>query len=209
MGKNTHPGSVLKKSDFNRELVHQIGNLLGRMHLNGTLGFGDLTQPYDLRSDPIFHFNKKFEEGFSECSNHLPKILLEKCRLYYDTHLHLLSSRNKSCLVHRDFRPGNIIVHEGKIQGIIDWAGARASFSEEDFCPLEMEEWSSDIIFKQAFLTGYASIRPVPEYDDIMPLLRLNRAIAVIGFTVKRNTWNGCHAKAYQIKKDILEKFSF
>ncbi len=38
-----------------------------------------------------------------------------------------------TCVVHRDYRPGNLIVHDGKLQGIIDWTGARTSFAEEDF----------------------------------------------------------------------------
>ena len=83
-----------------------------------------------------------------------------------------------------------MIVNEEKISGIIDWAGARGGFTEEDFCPLEFGEWSMNINIKQSFLNGYASIRPVPDYHNVMPLLRLSRAIATIGFTVKNGTWN-------------------
>ena len=32
----------------------------------------------------------------------------------------------------------------GIITGIIDWASARASFAEEDFSPLELDEWSNE-----------------------------------------------------------------
>ena len=91
--------------------------------------------------------------------------------------------------MHRDFRPGNIIVHEGKLQGIIDWAGARASFAEEDLCSLEHGEWSNNPHSIKPLLAGYASIRPVPDYMRLIPFLRLNKAIATIGFTVKRGTW--------------------
>lgn len=35
-------------------------------------------------------------------------------------------------------------------------------------------------------LNGYASIRPVPDHEVVMPFLRLDRAIAIIGFTVNR-----------------------
>ena len=60
---------------------------------------------------------------------------------------------------------------------------------------------------KTSFLAGYASIRPVPEYSAMMPLLRLNRALAIIGFTLKRGIWEGSGSKAYQFYRRFLESF--
>ena len=199
------PGRLLKTTDMNDTLAYEIGSNLARIHLNRTAGYGDLIQPHDLKSDPRIHFTLKFEEGFNECSNHLPKELIEQCRHYYDTHINLLKTSDGPCMTHRDFRAGNVIVYNGKIQGIIDWASARASFAEEDFCPLEHGEWPAHLTFKKAFLAGYASIRPVPDYSAMMPLLRLNRAFATIGFTVKRGTWKSCHACLYQYNRQFLE----
>ena len=109
------------------------------------------------------------------------------------------------CIVHRDFRPGNLLIHNGKLQGIIDWAGARASFAEEDFCSLEHGEWSNNLNIKKSFLSGYASIRSVPDYNRLLPFLRLNKAIATIGFTVKRETWKNSSAPLYQYNRQYLE----
>jgi Ser/Thr protein kinase RdoA (MazF antagonist) len=166
-----------------------------------------LTQPHDLNHDPRVHFTRKFEEGFSECSNHLSKELLDPCRRYYDEHVNLLAVVDGPCMIHRDFRPGNVMVYEGKLQGIIDWASGRTSFAEEDFCPLEQGEWGTNQTTKKSFLEGYASIRSVPDYKAIMPLLRLSRAIAVIGFMVKNGTWNSTHARVYQLNRQFLETF--
>lgn len=63
------------------------------------------------------------------------------------------------CAVHRDYRPGNLMVHQGKLQGIIDWAGARASFAEEDFCSIEHGEWMVAPHLKKALLDGYTTER--------------------------------------------------
>mgnify|MGYP000859412071 CR=1 FL=1 len=93
------------------------------------------------------------------------------------------------------------MVHEGKLQGVIDWAGARASFAEEDFCLLE--PWLND--FFPHFLAGYAEIRKVPQYKSLIPFLRLNKAIATIGFTVKKGTWNTTAAKLYQLNRQFIE----
>lgn len=200
-------GTLLKKTDFTEQLAYDIGALLARIHLNRVAGFGDLTQPQDLSPDPRVYFTCKFEEGFAECSNHLPKTLIEQCRHYYDTHLHLLASVDGPCMIHRDFRPGNVMVYDGKLQGIIDWASGRASFAEEDFCPMELGEWPTCPTSKKSFLAGYASIRPVPDFNAMMPLLRLSRAFATIGFTVKHGTWANRHARVYKFNRQFLETF--
>lgn len=201
------PGTLLKITDFTPNLAYEMGALLARIHLNRVSGYGDLTQPESLSSDPRIHFTLKFEEGIDECSNHLPKSLIEQCRLYYDRNLNLLTSVDGPCIIHRDFRAGNVIIYNEKIQGIIDWSSGRASFAEDDFCPMEHGEWPSNPTRKKSFVAGYASIRPVPDYTAIMPFLRLNRALAIVGFTVKRGTWESSNARVYQFNRRFLETF--
>jgi Ser/Thr protein kinase RdoA (MazF antagonist) len=199
------PGALLKTENLTSALAYEIGSALARIHLNRVADYGDITQPQTLTPDPQVYFGMKFEEGLSECSNHLPQSLLKKCRTYYDTHLSLFDSVGGPCITHRDFRPGNIIVNDGKLQGIIDWSSARASFAQEDFCFLEHGDWPMDSTNKQSFLSGYASIRPVPDYGAIMPLLRISRAIAIIGFSVKRGIWKTSMTPQYQFNRSFLE----
>lgn len=196
------PGTLLEMTDLTDALAYEIGSLLARIHSNRTAGYGDLIQPENLSPDPRVHFTQKFEEGLEECSNHLPRALIEQCRSYFHTHLHLLDSADGPCIVHRDFRPGNLIIHDRKVQGIIDWASARASFAEEDF-----GQWPPQFTRNQSFLAGYASIRPLPDYSAMMPLLRLSKAAATIGFTVKRGTWQSSSARLYQCNRQFLDTF--
>ncbi len=201
------PGEVLKTSNITDALAYEIGSLFAKIHLNPAAGYGDLTQPENLTPDPRVYFTLKFEEGIDECINHLSEALIERCRRYYDTHIHLLASVDGPCMIHRDFRPGNVIIHEGKLQGIIDWAGGRGSFAEEDFCPMEHWEWPMNPEIKKSFLAGYANIRPVPNYSAIMPLLRVSRALNVVGFTVKRGIWKTNYARVYEFNRRFLETF--
>jgi Ser/Thr protein kinase RdoA (MazF antagonist) len=201
------PGTLLKIIDLTDTLAYDIGSRLAGIHLNRVKGYGDLTQPHDLSPDPRIYFTRKFDEGFAECSNHLPRTLLDQCHQYYDAHINLLSSVDGPCMIHRDFRPGNVIVNNGKLQGMIDWASGRASFAEEDFCPLELKEWGEQPSRIKSFLRGYESIRPIPDYSAIMPLLRLSRAFATIGFTIKHGTWANRHARLYQIHRQFLDGF--
>ena len=109
--------------------------------------------------------------------------------------------------MHWDFRPGNIVAFNGTIQGIIDWSSSRSDFAEEDFCLMEHDDWANDPATKESFLSGYASIRPVPDYTEIMPLLRLNKALASIGFTVRTNTWATKNAQFYERNRQYIETF--
>lgn len=199
------PGRLLTLDDLSDTLCHETGSLLARIHLESVKGYGDLTDPTFLSPDPRVPFTLKFEEGLKECEGHLSALVLEKCRQYYDQQVDMLVATDGPCIVHRDFRPGNLIIDEGKIQGIIDWSSARGGFAEEDFCPLEFGEWSTNPSCKQAFLAGYASLRQVPAYAPLLPLLRLSRAIAAIGFTVKRDIWQGQGSKIYQFSRQYLD----
>lgn len=198
-------GGLLKLEEFAGVLAYEVGSVLARIHLNRLGGYGDLAQPDNLNPDPRVHFTQKFEEGVIECSQNLPRALLEQCRRYYDSHLDLLLAADGPCMIHRDFRPGNLMVDGGKFQGVIDWAGGRAGFAQEDFCPLEHGEWGFNLASKKRFLEGYAAIRSVPDYGVMMPLLRLSRAFATMGFTVKQGTWQSSHARLYQANRQFLE----
>lgn len=196
-------GDLLKSEAINKTLTWEIGSLLARIHIEHANGYGDLTDPSHLSDDPRIAFTMKFEEGIEECKGHLPENLLETCRRHFDKDIDLLLSADGPCVIHRDFRPGNIIASDGKVRGIIDWSSSRGGFAEDDFCPLEFGEWPANC--KGSFLEGYASVRKVPDYKPMMPLLRLSRAVAAVGFTVKRGTWESRNSKLYQFSLSHLE----
>lgn len=196
-------GDLLKSEAITGALAEEVGSILARIHLERAKGYGDLTDPHHLSTDPRFPFTIKFEEGLEECKGHLSDSLLKTCRRHFDNDIRLLLSADGPCIIHRDFRPGNIIASEGKARGIIDWSSGRGGLAEEDFCPLEFGEWPEGC--KDSFLNGYSSIRKVPDYKSMMPLLRLSRAVAAVGFTVKRGTWESKNSKLYQFNRRYLE----
>jgi len=179
------PGSPVTIYEVTDALAYDMGKLLAKIHMHRTNGYGDLLYPEELCSDARQSFAFKFEEQLAECQHHLPKPLLDKHWTYYTEHLDLLKAVDGPCIIHRDFRPGNIIAHNGQLQGIIDWSTGKAGFAQEDFSSMEQGEWSKDAATKESFLSGYASIRPVPDYAKIMPLLRIGRAFAVVGYFLK------------------------
>lgn len=200
-------GDLLKAENVTEYLAYEMGSLLAKIHSNKTAGYGDLTQPHTLSNNPSFYFTYKFEESLSECRGHLPESLLERCRKYYALHISLLNSADGPCITHRDFRPGNIIVNRGKVEGIIDWSSARGSFAEEDLCYLALGEPFVGKSYKENFLSGYDSIRRVPDYEHLLSLLHFSRAIAIIGFTVKSGTWQDKNACLYKKSCQSLATF--
>lgn len=197
------PGTLLKKDLVTDAIVYAIGELLACIHLERTESYGDLIEPATLNQDARLGFTMKFQEGLQECEGHLSKALLASCQHHFDRDIDLALSSDGPCIIHRDFRPGNLIVNGEKIAGIIDWSSGRSGFAEEDFCPLEFGEWPKRC--KTAFLKGYASVRKVPDYKTIMPLLSLSRAIGVVGFTIKRGLWNTTQKNLYQLNLDYLQ----
>ncbi|CRX37607.1 phosphotransferase family protein [Estrella lausannensis] len=184
------PGTLLTNKTLSEEIAFEAGAILAKIHLFRIHGFGDPVNPETLSLDPKDYFAKKFEEGLSECTGNLSESLLKKCRIYFQEQLPLLDSADGPCIAHRDFRPANILTDGNKITGVIDWAGGRSGFAEEDFCPIEDGSWGMDEKQLQAFRRGYKTVRPLPATDKTLSLMQLSKAIATVGFTVKKGTWN-------------------
>jgi Ser/Thr protein kinase RdoA (MazF antagonist) len=198
-------GSVMKITDFNASIAKQAGAVLAEIHSNRTNSYGELIETTQSNFNPIEIVSVKFEEGLKECIGHLPDQLIEQTKNYFYSHLDLLNEVDGPCIVHYDFRPGNIIALNNKITGIIDWSSSRSSFAEEDFCSFEHVEWLIDARTKKEFLDGYASIRPVPNYSRVMPILRIMKAITSMGFIVKQNIFNKNRNRWYELNLNFLE----
>jgi aminoglycoside phosphotransferase (APT) family kinase protein len=201
------PGTLATDIAMSDSVIYEIGSMLAQIHQQATSGYGDLIIPNAQFFDPITYFQIDFQEGLEECKNHIPDELIDRSQIYFDKHIHLLRSVDGPCIIHRDFRAGNILVYQNKVSGIIDWSSSRASFAEEDFVSLEHLGWNFSNVQKQIFLSGYASIRPIPDYQRMMPLLRLSKALATLGFTIKTNTFKGHDAELYNFNRQWLQDF--
>lgn len=189
-------GEILQAKDLKDPLAYELGKSLAKLHLHRTEGYGDPSKPESLCSPAATYFEEKFLEELNECRTDLPITLTEKCEAALTSSKHLLEAVDGPCIVHRDFRFSNIIVADGKLKGIIDWAGARSGFAEQDFAILSWEPIAK----------GYSSVRPLPNCKAIMPILHIGRSLAVIGLCLKNQTSKGKHAEIYQTHRCRLER---
>lgn len=202
-------GNLLVEKDWSEELAYEMGLVLAKIHSIKMDYYGDIATQKDLTGSSLKYFQDKFFEELDECKSHLPGGLIDHCKQYFENHKSLLRSVDGPCLTHRDFRPGNLLVKEGRLAGVIDWANGRAGFAEQDFCSMEHRHWPKNDDEKAAFLEGYKSVRPLPDYKAIMPMIRLGRALAVIGFTVKSNTWKDQNKSLYEYNRHFLDQIPF
>lgn len=208
-------GHSIQDTDWTNELAFEIGKSLACLHQNVAFGYGD-----PIKQDPFkgyinvpvypeLYFKYKLEKELDECLGYLPFELIEQCKQYYNNHIHLLTKVDGACMIHGDFHPENLIVHEGKLKGIINWAKGFWGFAEQEFCQIEHFKWFVNPEHKKSFLEGYSSRRPIPNYQRIIPLLQLERALAVIRDTIASQICDNSNATLYNLNREFLDNFDF
>jgi len=195
------PGEVLNFFTFTNEMSFKMGELLAQLHEIRTNNYGDLTIP-DQKSDPIKEIWNYINESVDECKDVVVPSLLNICLKYLEQNMVKTEYLDGPCIVHRDYKPGNVLTYNNKITGIIDWEGAKSSFAQEDFARMDHIIWDRNLSSKKPFLDGYASVRKLPNIEEVMPLLRVSKCLGAIGFTIARKTWQTRDKEIY--KRNIL-----
>ena len=198
------PGDIIENSKLSDDIAFQMGSLLAQLHNIPVNRYQDVAQPNQIIDDPKQMLCKYFETSLNEAKNILLKDMVNQVKDCFDQYLPSHDAYDGPCIVHRDYRPGNILMIKNKITGIIDFENTLNSFTQDDFAQMEMLVWTSYPNTKEAFLNGYSSIRSLPDLS-FMPLLRLSKAIGAIGFTAVRGTWNNKHQYIYDFNLNILK----
>ncbi|MBT7462257.1 MAG: phosphotransferase [Waddliaceae bacterium] len=200
-------GVLLKSSTLSDSCASKIGETLALLHDVSVDRYGDLSNDEDVTASPREEMQIYFERSFAECSSITDASLLGLCKKFVLEHIHVLDDAEGPCIVHRDYRPGNIIVDGDDVKAVIDFENARGSFAEEDFAQMERLAWHHYPTTRNAFLQGYKTVRPLPAHlDDITPLLLVLKALGAIGFTYERKTWEGKHRHIYEDNVDFLKE---
>jgi aminoglycoside phosphotransferase len=170
------------------ELAFALGALLGRLHTHSLEWYGDIYEPVEESSVGWWAVLRRiFERWQPLCVNVLPEDLFQRAQGRYAELYASLPEPDGPCWVHFDYRPGNVLVQGTRITGLIDFESARGGAGGLDFVKIWNEVWDVWPGTKEAFLRGYASVRPLPELERSLLFYRLHNAFGGIAWCVKRS----------------------
>ena len=182
------PGNPITEA-ISPELSFELGQLLGNLHTNQVENFGDEFQlAQEDTANWWAYIDNIFQSRRPICEEIVPQDLLKKTLKKYDELFANLPQPDGPCLVHLDYRPGNILVQANNIAGLIDFESARGGSADIDFTKIKNEVWDVFPNTKEEFLRGYATIRELPDLERTLPFYELYNAFMIVA-------WSGLRAK--------------
>lgn len=169
--------------DIDENLSFQMGVYLAMLHEVKTPGYGHhLANGFKLldQNNWRLHIKSNFEKWKEPCQEILDSKLYERCILHFDEVYSALPDPDGPCIVHMDFRPGNILVNGNEVAGIIDFESARGGSSEIDFTKVNRYIWEVSPRTKIPFIEGYRSIRPMLVLERVLPFYDFYDAFSAV-----------------------------
>ncbi|MBD1373278.1 phosphotransferase [Hazenella sp. IB182357] len=175
-----HTGAV------DEPLAYEIGMYHAKLH-KVTLDAPYLDAYVDNAFEKWTQFvRNQFYAYAQDVNKVIPLKLFEQSLQYFERYQKRLPPPDGPCLIHMDYRLGNILVDENRVKGIIDFESVLIGATEMDFIKLEHDIFRKYIGVKDAYQQGYASIRPLIDLDQILPFYAFTNAFNSIGWCVRR-----------------------
>lgn len=153
-------------------LAFQIGVYHAKLHELKMPGYGvEVINGFQFLNQNNWrqYIRNNFEKWMEPCSEILERGLFERCVNHFESVFSVLPQPDGPCVVHMDFRPGNILINDNVVVGIIDFESARGGSSEIDFTKMNRYVWEVNPNTRVSYTEGYSSIRPLMELESILP----------------------------------------
>ncbi|RAV08181.1 phosphotransferase family protein [Paenibacillus contaminans] len=186
--------------EMDEKLAYEIGVCHAKLHEVTMPGYGYEVQDgfrFLERNDWRLHIRNNFEKWKKPCQEILEAGLFTRCVDYFDEAFHALPQQDGPCIVHMDFRPGNILLHDGKVAGIIDFESARGGSSEIDFTKVNHYIWEVYPHTRKPYIQGYESVRPIIDLDKVLPFYSFYDAFGAV-------VW--CKNRGLDERRDFLQE---
>lgn len=181
------PGKIIT-GKVSQKLAYSLGELLARLHTHELSRFGDDFDSNELLPAGWWELFDQAYKGWQPlCEQVLPATLIQRTLIAYDRLYRSLPDPDGPCYVHYDFRPGNVLVQHGRINGLIDFESTRGGSADLDFIKIKNEVWDVSPETRVPFLAGYRSIRDLPDIERTLPLYTLHNAYGGIAWCVRRS----------------------
>ncbi|MEC1154264.1 phosphotransferase family protein [Cytobacillus horneckiae] len=193
------------------ELAYDIGIHHAKIHSVSMESYGNFTEdgfealkPHDWHAfvrDKFFDFAPSVKEVLSAD-------LYEKSIRHFEEHIKALPAPEPPAIIHMDFRPGNILVNNDYVVGIIDFESSRSAATEMDFTKINRDIFKKYPNTKEAYIEGYETIRPFIDLDRILPFYAFYDAFNSIGWSYNRGLekHKGFFEENLVILKSFIEK---
>jgi len=170
--------------DIDASLAYDIGALLANLH---QVSMNNFTLMEDPTQDWWQSISDKYLTWIEECKGILDTGLINQCLAKFNLLIKNQDAPDGPVLVHFDYRPGNILIHDNKIVGLIDFESARGGSADIDFNKVKLYIWDEFPHVKDNFIKGYESVRNLPSLDKALPLYRLFNGIGGLAWCVRRD----------------------
>lgn len=182
------PGTACPETP-DRELAYQIGVLHATMHqqhmpeygVHDADGFKALPH-----NDWRLYQQSNFADWQQVCRTILEPDLFEACLEYFAAAYAALPQPDGPCLIHMDFRPGNILVNGQAVTGLIDFESARSGAAEADFTKMSRYIWTGHPQAREHYAAGYEAVRPLPDLDRVLPFYQFYDAFSGVAWCERR-----------------------
>jgi Ser/Thr protein kinase RdoA (MazF antagonist) len=203
-GDQSTPGALLLSSiegepitgEVSPKIAYEIGYYQAQLHSVDMPGYGvDARDGFNYleKNDWRLYVKNNFDKWKEPCKEIIEPELYEKCVQHFKREFSSLPKIDGPCVVHMDFRPGNILVKDNKVVGIIDFESACGGSSEIDFTKINRYVWEKYPHTREVFLEGYESVRPIIELQNVIPFYSFYDSFGAVVWCNKRGIEKNRH----------------
>ena len=180
------PGAIIEEQ-VTLGLARELGVLLASLHTHRLPWYGEAFEPADPAAQDWWEImRQRFQDWLRWCDGVVAESLLRSIVAAYASLSAGLPEPDGPCWVHADFRPGNVLVSDSRVTGLIDFESARGGSADYDFVKISLEVWDAVPGAQEAFLSGYDSVRPHPDISRTLTLYQLHNAVGGLAWCVRR-----------------------
>ncbi|SKC92088.1 phosphotransferase family protein [Maledivibacter halophilus] len=197
-------------NNIGNKIAYQMGELLARLH-DINIERNELGKAYELiytEEDKWWEIIREWFEGcIDDCKNILNTKLIDECIKLFDLYYKDLPKPDYPSIVHMDYRPGNILIKDSNIVGLLDFETVRIGSADVDFSKIKLFVWDLYPGSRKSFLLGYSNIRSLPDIERTLPFYQLFNTFTGVGWCVKRGKTNDsfCNQNIIKLEKIIKE----
>lgn len=139
--------------------------------------------------------------------------LAEVTERFLDSYIENVPTGFEPVFVHHDYNPGNILVENGEIKGILDFDYAHASHAQRDLVKAANNFWIRGDVDRKNIYEGYREVRKLDEFfKQNEPLYRLETLIDILKAMIEFDQMSIKEVKRYQpdineVEEELEEKF--